>query len=150
MRWLLEPIALAQALPKIEAREIAVKLKRTQTAQSRRLEPRELERLERDLHVDIVLRCDNRQLRETIRRSQLPIIATHSTFEHGPDSHSIEAMLAEHIAILSALVAGRPAEAMTALEAHLRRSLPPIIELLRKLGPLPEDRRPPYLVPVAL
>jgi DNA-binding GntR family transcriptional regulator len=57
-------------------------------------------------------------------------------------------MIAEHIAILSALAAGRPAEAMAALEAHLRRSLQPIIELLRKLGPLPEDRRPPYLVAV--
>jgi len=37
---------------------------------------------------------------------------------------------------------------MAALEAHLRRSLQPNIELLRKLAPLPKGRRPPYLVPV--
>jgi DNA-binding GntR family transcriptional regulator len=148
MRWLLEPIALAQALPRIAADDIAQKLARVEKAQSRRLTPAELERLERDLHADIVLRCHNGQLRETIRRSQLPIIATHSTFEHGPDSQAIEDMLAEHKAILSALARGRPAEAKAALEAHLRRSLAPIIELLRKLAPLPEDRRPPYLVPV--
>jgi DNA-binding GntR family transcriptional regulator len=150
MRWLLEPIALAQASPAIAAGEIVTKLERVEEARSRRLKPAELERLERDLHVDIVLRCDNRQLRETIRRSQLPIIATHSTFEHGPDSQAITAMLAEHIAILSALAAGKPKEAMAALEAHLRRSLPPIIELLSKLGPLPEAERPPYLVPAAM
>jgi DNA-binding GntR family transcriptional regulator len=148
MRWLLEPIALAQASPRVAAGEITEKLARAEKARSRRLKPAELERLERDLHVDVVLRCDNRQLRETIRRSQLPIIATHSTFEHGPDSQAIEDMLAEHIVVLAALAAGRPAEAMTALEAHLRRSLPPIIELLRKLAPLSDDQRPPYLVPV--
>jgi len=67
MRWLLEPIALAQASPAIAAGEIVTKLERVEEARSRRLKPAELERLERDLHVDIVLRCDNRQLRETIR-----------------------------------------------------------------------------------
>jgi DNA-binding GntR family transcriptional regulator len=96
------------------------------------------------------LRCDNRQLRETIRRSQLQLIATHSTFEHEQDPHQLETMVAEHIVILSALRTGRRAEAMTTLEAHLRRSLEPNIELLRKLAPLPAGRRPPYLVPVAL
>jgi DNA-binding GntR family transcriptional regulator len=150
MRWLLEPIALGQASPMLAAEEIAAKLQRAEQASRDRQKPAELERLEHDLHVDIVLRCENRQLRETIRRSQLPIIATHSTFEHEQDPHEIETMVAEHVAILSALNAGRRADAMAALEAHLRRSLQPNIELLRKLAPLPQGRRPPYLVPVAL
>ncbi len=148
MRWLLEPIALGQALPMLDGQEIAAKLQRAKDARRGRQKPAALERLEHDLHVDIVLRCENRQLRETIRRSQLPIIATHSTFEHEQDPHEIETMVAEHIAILTALRAGRRADAMAALEAHLRRSLQPNIELLRRLGPLPEDHRPPYLVPV--
>ena len=149
MRWLLEPIALAQALPRIAAEEIAAKLARAEAARSSRLKPADLESLERDLHVDLVHRCGNRQLRETIRRSQLPLIATHSTFEHDQDPREIETMVAEHIAILSALAANRHAEAMATLDAHLRRSLNPNIELLRKLAPLPKSRRPPYLVPVA-
>jgi DNA-binding GntR family transcriptional regulator len=148
MRWLLEPIALAQALPGLAPADIAAKLARARRARRGARRPAALERLERDLHVDIVLRCDNRQLRETIRRSQLPIIATHSTFEHEQDPREIDTMVAEHIAILAALAAGRREEAMAALAAHLRRSLAPNIELLRKLAPLPKERRPPYLVPV--
>src|SRR5262249_6153588 len=81
MRWLLEPIALGQALPGLNPEDVAGKLRRAEKARSARQKPAGLERLERDLHVDIVLRCENRQLRETIRRSQLPIIATHSTFD---------------------------------------------------------------------
>jgi hypothetical protein len=38
---------------------------------------------------------------------------------------------------------------MTTLEQHIRRSLQPNIERLRTLGSLPEDRRPPFLVPAA-
>jgi DNA-binding GntR family transcriptional regulator len=148
MRWLLEPIALGQALPGLDAAEIAAKLQRAEKARGGRHKPAELERLEHDLHVDIVLRCENRQLRETIRRSQLPIIATHSTFEREQDPHEIETMVGEHIAILGAIRDGKRAAAMATLEAHLRRSLEPNIELLRKLRPLPDGRRPPYLVPV--
>ena len=95
-----------------------------------------------------MLRCGNRQLRETIRRSQLPIIATHSTFEREQDPHEIETMVAEHVAIL-----GRSATA--GARRRWRRSKPisaarsqPNIDLLRKLGPLPRGRRPPYLVAV--
>ena len=44
---------------------------------------------------------------------------------------------------------GRRDKAMKALEAHLTRSLPQNIEIVRSLGPLPEERRPPYLVQVA-
>jgi DNA-binding GntR family transcriptional regulator len=149
MRWLLEPIALGQAMPGLDAGDIAAKLRRAEKARHARQKPEHLERLEHDLHVDIVLRCENRQLRETIRRSQLPIIATHSTFEHEQDPHEIETMVAEHVVILSALRDGRRAEAMAALEAHLRRSLQPNIDLLRKIAALPEDSRPPYLVLVA-
>ena len=96
-----------------------------------------------------MLRCRNRQLSETIRRSQLPIIATHSTFEREQDPQEIETMVGEHVAIFRAIRSGRRAAAMAALEAHLRRSLQPNIELLRKLGPLPPVRRPPYLMAVA-
>ena len=49
-------------------------------------------------------------------------------------------MVAEHVAILGDLIEGRSAEAMKALEAHLRRSLAQNIDLLPKLGPLPQVR----------
>ena len=147
MRWLLEPIALGEAMTALSPDELRVKMARVERAGHGRQKPEQLERLEHDLHVDIVLRCRNRQLRETIRRSQLPIIATHSTFERQQDPHEIETMVAEHLAIFAHLIAGRKKAAMAALEAHLRRSLQPNIDLLKGLAALPDERRPPYLVP---
>ena len=117
MRWLLEPIALGQASPELD-REGNLRQGAARPLQVRgrgRHKPNELERLEHDLHVDIVLRCDNRQLRETIRRSQLPIIATHSTFEHFQHRDEIVIMVSEHMAILEHLRRGRH-------EAAMRRS----------------------------
>jgi DNA-binding GntR family transcriptional regulator len=146
MRWLLEPIALGEAMASVDSDELRLKLDRIEKATHGRQRPERLERLERDLHVDIVLRCRNRQLRETIRRSQLPIIATHSTFERQQDPHEIETMVAEHRAVFDHLLAGQRGEAMAALERHLRRSLQPNLDLLEALGSLPEDRRPPYLI----
>lgn len=149
MRWLLEPIALGQVMPELRADDLAAKQERIEKARHGRPKPQKLERLEYDLHVDIVLRCHNRQLRETIRRSQLPIIATHSTFERQQDPHEIETMVSEHLTILSHLRVGKGREAMAVLESHLRRSLEPNIELLRALAPLPKEKLPPYLVPAS-
>ena len=105
-----------------------------------------LERLETDLHAEVVLSCANQQLREAIRKSQLPLIATHSTFAIHQDSQEIETMLGEHLAIFDHVLARRKKQAMMALEAHVRRSLEPNIERLKKLGPIPEELRPPFLV----
>ena len=149
MRWLLEPIALADALPEVTEQELRTKLDRIERAQQAEPGPRKLEELETDLHVDIVLRCRNLTLREIIRRSQLPIIATHSTFDRRKRiPGEIATMISEHRAIVHHLLRGRTVEAAASLEAHLRRSVEPTIELMRTLGPLPDDRRPPYLIPI--
>jgi DNA-binding GntR family transcriptional regulator len=147
MRWLLEPIALGQVLPELDRREISAKQQRARCGSDGRLPPREREILERDLHVDIVLRCQNRQLRETIRRSQLPLIATHSTFEHFQHRDEIVTMVSEHMAILEHLRRGRREAAMQSLASHLKRSVEPNLDLLNRLGGIPETLRPPYLLP---
>jgi DNA-binding GntR family transcriptional regulator len=149
MRWLLEPIALADALPDITEQELKTKLHRIERAQQVEPGPRKLEDLETDLHVDIVLRCRNLTLRETIRRSQLPIIATHSTFERRKRiPGEIGTMLSEHRIVVRHLLRRRVSEAATELRAHLRRSVEPTIDLMRTLGPLPDNHRPPYLVAI--
>jgi DNA-binding GntR family transcriptional regulator len=147
MRWLLEPLALEQAMPELRRADLVARRARLEPLADGHAGPGKLERLERELHVETVLICPNRQLRETIRRSQLPIIATHSTFAHTQARGEIATMVAEHHAIFDHLLAGRMIAAKTALEQHLRRSLEPNVALLRHLGPLPEDRRPPYLIP---
>ena len=145
MRWLLEPAALGQAMEKLTPEQVNSKVLRAEKASHHSHSPSKLERLEMDLHVDVVLSCANKQLREAIHRSQLPLIATHSTFAALQDAKEIETMLAEHLAIFRHVLAGRKKQAMVALEAHVRRSLEPNIERLKKLGPLPEEKRPPFL-----
>jgi DNA-binding GntR family transcriptional regulator len=147
LRWLLEPAALLEAAPLVTRDEIKAKLARLEAAQASAPSPQELEQLEADLHVDVVLRCRNRLVRETIRRSQLPILATHATFDRRQFPDEIATMLSEHHAVLRHLRRGRAEGAAVALKEHLRRSLEPNIELIRHLGPLPADRRPPYLMP---
>lgn len=148
MRWLLEPIALGQVAAGIDKAEIEEKNRRALSARDGASPPDVLERLEHDLHVDIVLRCPSQQLRETIRRSQLPLIATHSTFATNQSKAEVATMIAEHLEILGCLQAGRDRHAAAALQAHLRRSLGSNLELLRRLHPPPDGYLPPYLAPM--
>jgi DNA-binding GntR family transcriptional regulator len=149
MRWLLEPIALSQVIDELDPVQLRKIRERTARARISRPPPQRLEQLEKTLHVDIVLRCHNQQLRETIRRSQLPILATHSTFERFQNRGEITTMLSEHLTIIDSLLAGKGKRAVKALEGHLQRSMEPNIGLLHHLGPLPDEHRLPYLIPVA-
>jgi DNA-binding GntR family transcriptional regulator len=146
MRSLLEPIALAQVMDEIPRVEVEERWERARKAATMRHTLDRIERLERDLHIDIVLRCRNLQLRETIRRSQLVIVAIHHAFDLYRDSATISLMVSEHVAILGHVLAGRRDSAMKAMKTHLTRSLAQNIEIVRGLGPLPEERLPPYLV----
>ncbi|MCB1488953.1 MAG: GntR family transcriptional regulator [Bauldia sp.] len=145
MRCLLEPIALGQVMDSIARDEIAERHDRAEKAATGSQTLERIERLERDLHIDIILRCRNLQLRETIRRSQLVIVAIHHAFDLYRDQAVISLMVGEHIDILGHVLAGRREKAMAAMEAHLRRSLAQNIETVRKLGPMPDEIRLPFL-----
>jgi len=149
MRCLLEPVALAQVMDDLATSEIEDRLARVRKAATARITLERIERLERDLHIDVVLRCRNQQLRESIRRSQLVLVAIHHAFDLYRDSAMIALMMGEHLEILGHVLAGRAARAKQALERHLSRSLAQNIEIVRNLGSLPPERRPPYLVQVS-
>jgi len=149
VRWLLEPTVLSQVAGSLEKAEIEKKIGLAQEAAAAPPPPTTLERLEGDLHVDIVLRrCPNQQLRETIRRSQLPVIATHSTFAIDQTQGEISKMISEHLDILEHLLHGRYRKAASALEAHLRRSLGSQVGLLLHLRQPPAGSLPKYLTPI--
>jgi DNA-binding GntR family transcriptional regulator len=150
MRWLLEPIALGQAMETVSPAELRMKRKRVKEAQHHQNAPAKLERIEVDLHGEVVLSCANRQLRDAVQRNALPLFATHSTFAFIQDQEEIETMLVEHHAIYDFLLAGEKQAAMAALEAHIRRSLEPNIERLKRIGSAPEATRPPFLILVGL
>jgi DNA-binding GntR family transcriptional regulator len=148
MRCLLEPNALAQVMEELSPEDVEDRLERVRKASQSRITLDRIERLERDLHIDIVLRCRNLQLREAIRRSQLVLVAIHHAFDLYRDQELISVMIAEHMEIFGHLAAGRRERASRALEAHLSRSLAQNIRIVRGLGPLPAGRCPPYLMQV--
>lgn len=148
MRWILEPVALRQAFPKFTAKELRARRDRVSGAEQGDRAPATLERIEEDLHVDTVARCNNTQLLQAVRRSQLLLIATHSTFQRYQSRDEISRMLEEHRTIYDALLAGDVDGAAATLESHLHRSLRPNIEMMGRLGPLPDEMRVPYLTPV--
>ena len=149
VRWLLEPIVLTQVAAGLDSDEIRPKQQFAERASLTPPPPAVLEQLERDLHTHIILdHCPNQQLRETIRRSQLPVIATHSTFAALQKHSEISTMIAEHLEIFDLLLSGKGRKAAAVLEAHLRRSLGSQVNLLLHLRPLPGESLPPYLSPI--
>jgi DNA-binding GntR family transcriptional regulator len=149
MRWILEPVALRQAYPTLSEQQLLARRGRVVRAAEGRRGISEIEEIEKELHVDTVGRCSNSQLLHSLQRSQLLLIATHSTFERHQSVEEITTMLAEHRAIYDLLLSGDVDGAGQGLEAHLRRSLRPNLEIIGRLGPMPAGAEVPYLQPAA-
>jgi DNA-binding GntR family transcriptional regulator len=148
IRWLLEPQALKQAFPRTRREDIEARLGRIRAAEQQSIRPPELELLETDLHIHTLAPCPNAILLNTVRRSLRILIATHSTFANHQDRDELGRMVAEHKMIYEALMAEDVDLAASILEVHLRRSVKPNLEMLQKLGLVPEAVCPPYLVQV--
>jgi DNA-binding GntR family transcriptional regulator len=148
MRWLLEPVALNQSVALIAPKDLVARRDRIRKARKIRLTSTSVEALEKDLHVDTVLKCRNQQMRDTIRRSQLPLIATHEAFERYRDAAEMAVLLDEHEAIFQNLIDGKLVAAMSELENHLRRSVATTMELMSRLQSLPAALRFPFLAKI--
>jgi DNA-binding GntR family transcriptional regulator len=147
LRRLLEPLALAQAFPRLDRGDLSDKRVRVRAAIDGRRTAARLETLERDLHIDTVLRCHNSRLADAVKRSQLPLLATHDTFQRHLDAEEVDLMLAEHLEVFDRLIAGDRSGASKALERHLTRSVETNVKRLGALGDLPRSRRVPFLIP---
>lgn len=150
MRILLEPPALLQAFPHIARDDIAAKLHRlneSETARARS-DTTLLHRLEVDLHQDIVLKCLNSEMRETLYRCQLPLITVHLSFGSYEQESDIPQMIVRHRDVMAKLLAEQPLEAARALESHLKESSANNPDRLAELPPLSLEKLGPYLEPV--
>jgi DNA-binding GntR family transcriptional regulator len=148
MRWLLEPVALRQAFPRLDLGKLQKKRDRVAQIKDRLPSPDKLERIERDLHIEAIAQCDNALVLETVRRSQLPLFAAHTTFHRYQRGEDITMMVSDHVTILDRLIAGQLEPAAAMLEGHIRRSLQPCIEIWRRLGAIPEKMLPSYMIQV--
>lgn len=150
VRHILEPIALIEGAQGLEPDEIKLRLKRAETMLRRgtAMSEAEISKLESDLHRDIVLACRSRQLRQIIERSQLPLIATHLTFERYLNGEEILVAVGQHVEVLEALSAGDDRGAVDAMRKHLESALAGTVAILQAGVDKPRHRLPTYLNPV--
>ncbi|MBL6945361.1 MAG: GntR family transcriptional regulator [Rhodospirillales bacterium] len=150
IRRLLEPAALIEAAPRISkdqfegAREQVV-LAREHGA----FDPETLDEIELALHTDIVLKCENEQMRAILRTCQLPLLVTYGTVVASSATfetrEGIPETLAEHQKILELLIAGKIKKAASKLETHIRHGLQWGLPHFSDPRPLAPEKVPSYM-----
>ncbi|OSQ36726.1 GntR family transcriptional regulator [Thalassospira mesophila] len=150
MRCALEPLALRTVAGTLKKSSLGKMIARLEAAQ-RRIETvttDDILRLEKDLHVDIILGGDNRPMNDAIHRSQLPLISTHISFVATQSYDIVESTITEHLAIAFELKAGNAMAASSLLEQHLMRARETTLRRLSDLQDSHLPNRPDFMVPV--
>ncbi|MGK9232046.1 GntR family transcriptional regulator [Inquilinus limosus] len=149
MRWVLEPVALVNAVPAVPRGFVATMRRHLEQAIARaeELDGAALDALETEMHVQLLGHCGNRTMMEALRLYQSLLIAHSFLYRWGPRLYPTEPFLPEHMAVVERLEAGRVAEAAGALEHHLRASLD---RAMARIDVVAREFRPeplPYLAP---
>lgn len=152
LRALLEPEALLLAYPMMDKLFIEERWHRLVTSiqTPAQLDAAGFDQIERDLHVDLIHLCPNRQMVKVIEESQMPLIATHYTIERYTDSEQIRQSMLQHLSVLTPLMEQQPQRAAEALRHHLHQAADMTIPRIASLPPLRSDQYPDYLSPTNL
>jgi DNA-binding GntR family transcriptional regulator len=150
LRWLLEPVALRKAMPAVPAGFVTAMRRRLEEAAARAetLDGRALDELEADLHLRLLGHCQSRTLMESLRLYQSLLVAHSFLYDWMPRLYPTEPFLPEHLAVVTALEAGRIEAAATALEQHLRASLGRALARIAQVARAPRPDPLPYLEPL--
>jgi DNA-binding GntR family transcriptional regulator len=149
VRALLEPAALALAALRLAPGFVTGLRARLEAAMARApdLGGPDLDRLEKDLHGDLLGHCPNATLLAAVRQHQ-SLLAAHSfLYAWAPRLFPAEPFLPEHHAVLTALESGAVDAAATALAAHLRVSLGRAMARIEAVKRAPEPPALPWLQP---
>ena len=117
LRWLLEPVALEKAAPRLPPGRLEHASENAAT-----LAGPDLDRLEEDLHVTLLGFCGNRTMMQAISLPQALLIAHRFLYRWMPRLFGAEPFLPEHLQIVEKLEAGHPGEAAASLRGHLQIS----------------------------
>ena len=152
LRALLEPEALLLAYPLMNKSVIEERWYRLVTSiqTPAQLDAAGFDQIERDLHVDLIHLCPNRQMVKVIEESQMPLIATHYTIERYTDSEQIRQSMLQHLSVLTPLMEQQPQRAAEALRHHLHQAADMTIPRIASLPALRSDQYPDYLAPANL
>ncbi|SMO91418.1 GntR family transcriptional regulator [Paracoccus laeviglucosivorans] len=124
LRWLLEPVAMEKAAPNLppgllDDMQAALEAAMAKDAAT---DGAVLDRLEQQLHVDLLGHCGNDALMRAISLPQALLVAHHFLYQWTLELFGTEPFLGEHLEIVHRLQAGDVAGAKAALVAHLRIS----------------------------
>ena len=152
MRWLLEPVALTEALA-VAPPSLVTDIRRHLEEALRHPEDLDgpaLDALEDELHMQLIGCCRNRTLIDALRLYQSLLIAHSFLYARAPHLYAVEPYLAEHLKIVERAESGRIGDAAEALVEHLRASRDRAIEridvVVREFRPEPL----PYLIPLKI
>ena len=141
LRWLLEPVALMKAAPRLPPGFLARVRNHLEEAivHADTIGGPTLDSLEEDLHVALLGHCGNRTLMQAITLHQSLLIAHRFLYRWTPSLFETEPFLPEHREILERLQQGKPRAAADSLEQHLRvsreRAIARIDVIRRELQP---------------
>ncbi|WP_049792582.1 FCD domain-containing protein [Polymorphum gilvum] len=124
LRWLLEPPALVKACANLPAGFLAGMRADLEAAMAEAAPDAGgvLDRLEHQMHVELLAHCRNETLMQAITLHQSLLIAHRFLYRWTPRLFATEPFLAEHLVIVALLEGGRVRDAADALELHLRDS----------------------------
>lgn len=124
LRWTLEPLALQQAFPRLPGHLLPQLLDDLQTAieAGERADGAMLDRIEQQLHGDLLGHCENPPLMQAINLPQAILVAHHRLYQPKAPSIVEEPFLLEHLDVLERLIAGKVTDAGEALACHLQIS----------------------------
>lgn len=148
LRWVLEPVALEKAAPCLPPGYLAGLRDDLQTAMAEGAlrDSSVLDRLEQQLHVDLLSHCANAALMQAMSLAQSLLVAHHVLYRWTLDLFGTEPFLAEHLEVVSRLEAGDVAGARDALVAHLRISRRRAMLRVEAVRDLIQPEPLPYLV----
>ncbi|HSP24241.1 MAG TPA: GntR family transcriptional regulator [Saliniramus sp.] len=148
VRRLLEPTAIRAAAGRIPGDELEQMRARLKAVQDRYPEVNvvELDGLERDLHVSCIGYCGNPELVKLLRGIQALLIHNKHMLGSYLSLPQLDPFMGEHTIILEALSRRDGASAAQAMEAHLRSSLPNVLQRLDMLLAQEPTPQPSYLV----
>lgn len=124
MRWLLEPVALADAAPRVPhgfLAEMRADLEDA-IANAHAIGGATLDALESQMHIALLAYCGNQTLMQAITLHQSLLIAHRFLYRWTPRLFDTEPFLPEHLEIVDLLKRGKISKAAGGLDQHLRVS----------------------------
>lgn len=130
LRLLLEPAALASAATLIPMEEIQPMVRRLHRAAKAypALKRAEMDRLEHDLHIELLSYCANPAILESLQRTRCILTLSKHTLGVEAPMPAEDPFMSDHLAVLQAVAEGEVTRAQSLLLRHLEESCDKVIK----------------------